>query len=85
VKNDQSHFNDYNPRNSLPKEITENLKPQAVVAVGDSDFYQKSVAWYLKTMQEMTFGEIMDRYPELQNAQVFYQIFMGSDVGESKC
>jgi hypothetical protein len=28
VRNEQSHFNDYNPKNSLPKEITENLRPQ---------------------------------------------------------
>jgi len=80
VRNEQSHFNDYNPRNSLPKEITENLRPQAIVAVGDTDFYQKAVMWYLKNMQKMTFNEIKTYYPELQNAQVFYQIFMDSDL-----
>ena len=80
VRNEQSHFNDYNSRNSLPKEITENLKPQAIVAVGDTDFYQKSVTWYLKHMQEMTFSEIKIYYSELHNAQVFYQIFMDSDL-----
>ena len=79
VRDENSHYNDYNPRNSLPKEITENLKPQVIIAVGDIEFYQKSVTWYIEMMRKMTFIETKARYPEFGDAQLFYQIFMDSD------
>lgn len=81
VRADKSYFNDYNPKNTLPKEITQNLKPQAIIAVGDANSYQKSVTWYLENMQRMTFDEIMFHYPELRKAQVFYQLVIDSDLG----
>ncbi len=80
VRADKSHFNDYNHKNTLAKEITQNLKPQAIVANGDTNFYHKSVKWYLENMKKMTFDEIVIHYPELKNAQLFYQIFINSDL-----
>ena len=79
VRDENSHFNDYNPRNSLPKEITENIKPQVIVAVADTEFYQESVSWYIEMMHKMTFTEVKARYPEFQNAELFYQIYMDTD------
>ena len=79
VKYEKSHYNEYNYQNLLPKEITKNLKPQAIVCVGDVAFYQKVVTWYLKNMQNMTFFDIITQNPELKNAKLYYQIFMGSN------
>ena len=80
VRNEKSHFNNYNPRNSLPKEITENLKPQVIIAVADAESYQKSVAWYLENMRKMTFSEVKAHYPEFKNSHLFYEIIVDSDL-----
>lgn len=80
VRNEASHFNDYAPKNSLPDEITENLKPQAIIVTGDTKFYQESVSWYLKKMQKMKFSDVKSCYPEFQNSHLFYQIIIDSDL-----
>ena len=80
VRNEKSHFIDYNLRNSLPKEITENLKPQVIIAVADAESYQKSVAWYLGNMRKMTFSEVKAHYPEFKNSRLFYEIIVDSDL-----
>ncbi len=80
VRNEQSHCTDYHPKNTLPKEITENLSPQAIVAVEDVAFYQKTVTLYLVSMQKMKFDEIKINYPELQNAKLYYEIIVDSDA-----
>lgn len=79
IKNEPSHYEEYSPKNSLPQEIVEHLKPQAIVSAGDRDFYQKVITEYLNNMEKMTFDEIINYYPELKEAQVFYQIIVDSD------
>ena len=80
VRNEKSHFNNYNPKNLLPKEITENLKPQVIIAVTNAGFYQKAVTWYLENMRKMTFSEVKGRYPELGNSHLFYEIIVDTDL-----
>ena len=47
VRGDKTYYVDYNPRNTLPNEITETLKPQIIIAWGDGNSYSKSVKEYL--------------------------------------
>ncbi len=82
LRGDRSYYLEYDPRNILPAEITENLKPQAVIAVGDGLCFSDMVTKYLSSMTNMKFKEEKECYPELHNAQLFYQIFLGSDAGE---
>jgi len=77
VRGDKSYYVDYNPGNVLPKEITENLKPQAIIAVGDKKSYTKAVKEYLENMSKMEFSEEKESHPTLKNAQLFFQIFIG--------
>jgi hypothetical protein len=79
IRDEVSHFNEYNPRNCLEKEVTQNLKPQAIIRSGDSKFYYDTVRWYLVQMGKMKFSEAKEHYPILQEANLFYQIFMDSD------
>ena len=80
VRGDESYYVDYNPRNTLPTEITDNLKPQVIITVGDKNFYCNAIKQYLGKMQKMKFKEDKEHHPELQNAQLFYQIFIDSDL-----
>lgn len=80
VRGDKSYYIDYNPKNTLPAEITKNLKPQVIIAVGDKGSYKKAVASYLENMSKMEFKEDKEHHPQLQNAQLFYQIFIDSDL-----
>jgi len=80
VRGDESYYVDYNPRNTLPTEITENLKPQVIIAVGDKNSYNKAVKWYLANISKMEFKEDKEHNPKLQNAQLFFQIFMNADI-----
>ena len=48
VRGDESHYVDYNPSNTLPREITENLNPQVIIAIGDKISYSKAVKGYLE-------------------------------------
>ena len=80
VRGDRSSFIGYNKGNTLPKEITENLKPQAIVAMGDIAFYCEAVKEYLQKMTAMQFEDEKNQYPQLQSAQLFYQVFIDSDM-----
>ena len=77
VRGEKSYYTDYNKRNALPAEITQKLKPQAIVAVGDVKFYSEVVKNYLTNMQTMEFASIKEHYPQLEDAELFYQIFTG--------
>lgn len=79
VRGGKSYYVDYNPRNTLPAEILENLKPQVRIAIGDKNTYRKAVKWYLDNMSKMEFEEDKKYYPKLQDAQLYYQIFIDSD------
>lgn len=80
VRGDKSYYVDYNPRNTLPTEITENLKPQVIIAVGDRDSYHKAIKWYLANMSKMKFKEDKEHHHQLEDAQLYYQIFIDSDL-----
>lgn len=79
VRGNQSHYVNYNKNNTLPTEITENIKPQAIVAVGDTRFYSEAANKYLSSMKNMKFDEEKKHYPQLQNANLFYEIIVDSD------
>jgi len=80
VRGAMVRYMDYNPNNMLPKEITESLKPQIAIAIGDKIAYSNAVKEYLKNMSNMEFKEDKEYNPELKNAQLFYQIFMDMDL-----
>ena len=80
VRGKKTHYVDYNPNNLLPAEITENLKPQIIIAVGDKNSYKNAVKKYLTNMSKMEFAVEKEHYPELQNAQLFFQIFTDSEL-----
>ena len=80
VRGDESYYVDYNLQNTLPTEITKNLKPQVIIAVGDRDSYSKAVKWYLTNMSKMKFKEDKEHYTQLQNAKLFYQIFTDDNL-----
>ena len=46
-------------------------------AVGDVKFYSEVVKNYLTNMQTMEFASIKEHYPQLKDAELFYQIFTG--------
>jgi hypothetical protein len=80
VREDKSYLVDYNKNNTLPIEITEKLKPQAIVAVGDTRFYSEAVNKYLSNMKTMKFEEEKEHYPQLRDAELFYEIIIDSDM-----
>ena len=71
VRGEKSYYTDYNKRNALPAEITQKLKPQAIVAVGDVKFYSEVVKNYLTNMQTMEFASIKEHYPQLKMPNCF--------------
>jgi hypothetical protein len=75
VREESSHYIEYNEQNALDKEITENLKPRANVADGDKDFYVSAVRSYLSAMKRMKFEPEKEYYPDLRKATLYYQIF----------
>lgn len=75
-----SHFVEYNKRNCLPSEITKNIKPKAIISPGDKQFYITALKHYISGMEKMTFADILTHYPQLQNAELFYQVILENDV-----
>jgi hypothetical protein len=80
VRGSESYLADYNKNNTLPAEIIQNIKPQAIVAVGDTTYYRESVSLYLEKMRQFKFENVKEQYPKLKDAEVYYQIF--TDVAE---
>jgi hypothetical protein len=72
----ESYYVNYNEKNTLPKEITQNMKPRAVIAKGDVEFYINALSEYLVAMEKMCFNEDKEHYPQLKEAVLFYEIFM---------
>lgn len=75
VTGKQSYTTEYDNGNILPKEIVQNLKPKAIVAVGDDKYYTKTMRQYANSMKKMTFCDIIEIYPELQKSSIYYQLF----------
>lgn len=70
-----SNYIDYAEGNVLPKEITNNIKPKALVDKKDKNFLSKALSDYLKAMKNMTFEQDRKHDTRLDSAELFYQIF----------
>ena len=70
-----SCFLEYSTSNTLPSEITENIKAKAIVSFGDSIFYINAITDYLSAMQKMTFEKELLRNPQLKSYQLCYQLY----------
>lgn len=70
-----SAYEEYEEGNVLPKEITSNLKPKAVVDRKDKSFLQKAIHGYLDAMRNMTFEQDRKSDTRLADAELFYQIY----------
>ena len=79
ISGEKSYYIEYDKNNCLPEEITQNIKPRAVVANGDIAFYVRVLSDYLVAMSKMQFVEDRDHYPHLKNATLFYEIFMDEE------
>lgn len=71
----KSKYVEYAEGNILPKEMTNNIKPKAVVSQKDKNFLLKALQGYLKTMGQMTFEQDRKHDKRLENTELFYQIF----------
>lgn len=71
----KSYYVEYPEGNILPKEITNNIKPKAVVSQKDKSFLLKVLHDYLKAMGQMTFEQDRKHDKRLEDAELFYQIF----------
>ena len=71
----QSHFLEFHPKNVLPREIVEKIKPKAVVPSGDKAIFVNVLQEYLAKMDEMLFEECRNADERLKAAKLFYQIF----------
>ena len=73
--NVQSQWKNYSETNSLPQEILESIRPQAIVAKGDKTFFYTAVLEYLTGVENMHFEKERAAHESLATAQLFYQIF----------
>jgi len=70
-----SEYIDYTEGNVLPKEITSNIKPKAIIARKDRSFLLRVLHDYFKAMKNMTFVQDRKSNLRLDKAELFYQIF----------
>jgi len=71
----QAYFLEYLPGNTLPKEITENIKPKAIIPNDNKMVLTDILLDYLTKMDGMVFEEERNAYDVLRSAKLFYQIF----------
>ena len=71
----ESFSRDYPIGNGLPKEIIENIKPRAIAALGDKRFVEVVLGDYFKAMRRMRFDSVLEAYPELSQANLYYQMY----------
>ena len=76
VEGEQSFYVDHKPQNLISPEITHSIKPQAIVAVDDNLFCKKVVGEYLDEMKNLKFEDVKKVYPDFNDAEMVYQIFM---------
>jgi hypothetical protein len=76
IGEEKSYYVEYNEKNTLPDEVTQKIKPRVIVAKGDIEFYINALSKYLTAMEEMQFSEDKEHYSQLENAELFYEIFM---------
>lgn len=71
----KSCYAEYPKSNSLPLEIVENIKPKAIVSKKDKTFFVDALDKYLVAMKRMGFLYDKTSIPDLQDANLFFQIF----------
>jgi hypothetical protein len=69
------YFMDYDPENTLPKEIINNIKPKAIAAKKNKKFLVDALSSYLDNMDKMSFSEVRCSDERLKFAKLFYHIF----------
>lgn len=72
---EKSYFTDYPKGNLLSKEVIDNFKPKAFVAINDFAFYEKILNDYLKNIQMASFEEEKNLNNKLENSVLYFQIF----------
>lgn len=72
---DKSYLIDYPEGNLLSKEIIDNFKPKAFVALNDFAFYERTLNNYLKNIQKASFKEEIKSDSRLENSMLYFQVF----------
>ena len=70
----ESYLVDYPKENVLSKEIVDNFKPKAFVALNDFAFYEKILNNYLKNIQKASFKEEKSD-SRLDSSALYFQVF----------
>lgn len=71
----ESYYLEYNQTNSLPEEITTNIKPKAVVSKQDKKFYVDAIQKYLNSIMKMTFESEIALNPALEELNVYFRVY----------
>jgi len=71
----KAYFLEYHPQNTLPQEITNNIKPKTIIPDRDKMTLIDILEDYLAKMDKMSFEEERSAYEILRPAKLFYQIF----------
>ena len=66
---------DYPEGNLLTKEIVDNFKPKAFVALNDITFYERVLNDYLKNIQRALFKEERKSDSRLEKSMLYFQVF----------
>ena len=72
---ENSYLVDYPEGNLLTKEIVDNFKPKAFVALNDITFYERVLNDYLKNMQRALFKEERKSDSRLEKSMLYFQVF----------
>lgn len=77
IKNEPTHYEEYNEKNLLPAEIISYLKPQLIIYENDNNMdCSKAVEKYINNMEKMSFFEVKKMYSEFKEAKLVYQIYL---------
>ena len=66
---------DYPEGNLLTKEIVDNFKPKAFVALNDITFYERVLNDYLKNIQRALCKEERKSDSRLEKSMLYFQVF----------
>lgn len=72
---ENSYLVDYPEGNLLTKEIVDNFKPKAFVALNDITFYERVLNDYLKNIQRALFKEERKSDSRLEKSMLYFQVF----------
>lgn len=72
---ERSYFVEYPKGNLLSKEVIDNFKPKAFVAINDFAFYEKILNDYFKNIQMASFEVEKNLDGKLENSVLYFQVF----------